>query len=57
LTARGDRAHQNAVADLVSRQSFPDFFDDADRFVADHESGFHRIFAADDMNIGAADGR
>jgi hypothetical protein len=57
LAARRDRADQNPVADIVSRQSFSEFLDHAHRFVSDHESGFHWIFAAHDMNIGAADGR
>ena len=56
LTARRDRAHQNAIADFVSRQSFAEFFDHADRLVSDHQSGFHWVFAAQDVQIRPADG-
>jgi len=46
LTARRDRAHQDPIADFVSGQTFAEFFDDADGFVSDHQSGFHWVFAA-----------
>ena len=56
LTAGRDRADQNAITDLVSGQSFAEFFDHADRFVSDHQSGFHRVFAAQDVQVRPADG-
>jgi hypothetical protein len=57
LTTWRDRAHQNAIANFVSRQSFAQFFDHSNRLVTDHQSGFHRVFAAHDVQIGPTDGR
>ena len=56
LAAGRDRADQNAIADFVSGQSFAQFFDHADRFVSDHQSRFHRVFAAQNVQVGPADG-
>ena len=56
LSAGCDRADQDAVADLVSGHTFPQFFDHADRFVSDHESGLYRIFAPQNVQVGPANG-
>ena len=57
LTARRDRADQNAIANFVSGHAFAEFFDHADRLVSDHQSGLHRIFAAQNVQVGPADRR
>jgi hypothetical protein len=57
LPARRDRTRHNAVADLVTSDPFPQFLDDADRFVPDHQASLHRIFATQNVEIGAADRR
>jgi hypothetical protein len=57
LTAGRDRANQNAIANFVTGNTFAQFFDHADRFVSDHESGLYRIFTSKNVEIGAANGR
>jgi len=57
LTARRDRADQNAVADFVSGQSFAELFDHTNGFVSDYESRFNCVFAAQYVQVRAADGR
>src|SRR5204862_1763772 len=55
LTARSDRADQNPVADLVSRQTVSEFFDHADRLMSDHQPRLNRVFAAKNVKISSAD--
>ena len=57
LAAGGDRADQDAIADLVAGDARTELVDDADRLVADDEPRLHRILAADDVDVGAADRR
>ena len=55
--ARGDGADEHAVAGLVADDGGPELVDHADRLVADDPAGLHRILAAQDVHVGAADGR
>src|SRR5882724_8620024 len=57
LAAGRDRPDQNAIADFVSRYAFAQLVDHADRLMPDHETRLHRIFAPQDVQIRAADGR
>ena len=57
LAARRDCADQHAVADLIAGDTEAEFFDDADRLVADDQAGAHGILAAHDVQVSAADGR
>ena len=56
MTAGRNSADQNAIADLISGQSFAEFFDHANRLVSDHQSRFHRVFAAQYVQVRPADG-
>ena len=55
LPAGRDGPDQHAVADVVAGDARAEFLDDAHRFMADDEPRLHRILAAHDMEIGAAD--
>lgn len=57
LPARCDRADQRAIANLVSGYAFAEFFNDSNRFVSNHETRLHCIFAAQNMKIGSANCR
>jgi hypothetical protein len=52
LTAWSDGTGHDAIADLVTSDSFAQFLDYPDRFVSDYQPGFHRIFATHDVEIG-----
>src|SRR6185369_6259551 len=54
LSARCNRSHQHAVADVVSGNSFAELFNNANRLVTDDQAGLNRIFAPNDMHIGSA---
>ena len=56
LSARGDRADDDALADTVAGHAHAEFLDDADGFMTDDETGFDGIFPFQDMDIGTADG-
>src|SRR6266498_4725929 len=55
LSARRDRANQHAVADLKPGDAGAEFFNHADRLVADYEDWFDGIPSANDVKICAAD--
>jgi hypothetical protein len=55
LAARGDRANQDAVADLVTGNASAQLGDHTDGFVADDQTGADGILAAQDVEVGAAD--
>src|SRR6185437_16910944 len=57
LAARRNRADKDAVADLVPGDARAQLFDDADRLMADDQPGPNRVFAPDDVQVGAADRR
>ncbi len=57
LAAGGDGADEHPVADLVARHAGSQLFDHADRLVADDQARAHRILAAQDVQVGAADRR
>src|SRR6185369_2233809 len=57
LSARRDRSDEDAVALLVADHARADLLDDADRLVTDDEPWSNRIFAANDVQVGPADGR
>ena len=58
LAARRDRADDDALADgVVGLEPGAELLDDADRLVAEDQPGPHRILAADDVHVGAADRR
>ena len=57
LAARRDRADQHPVADLVAGDARAQLVDHADRLVADDQAGPHRVLAAEDVQVGAADRR
>src|SRR5687767_12398139 len=56
LSAWGNRANQDTIADVVAGHTRSDFLDHADRLMTDDQAGFDWIFAANDMQIGPADG-
>jgi hypothetical protein len=55
LTARGDGADDDAIADRVAGHADSQLFDDADWLVADDQARLDRILAAGDVQVGAAD--
>jgi hypothetical protein len=57
LAARRDRADEHALADLVACDAGAEFADDADGLVTDDEPTAHRVLAAKDVQVCAADGR
>jgi hypothetical protein len=57
LSTRRDGADQDTVADFVAGDTNPQLLNHADGLMSDHESGLHRILAADDVQVGAADRR
>ena len=58
LAAWSDRADDDAVPDCVLvLEAFAERLDDADRFVAEDQTRSHRVFAFDDVDVGAADRR
>ena len=54
LAARCDRADQHAFAELVARNALANLFNNADRFVTDHEARLDRIFTSDDVQVSSA---
>jgi hypothetical protein len=44
------------IADFVSGQSFAEFFDHADGLMSDHQSGFHRVLTAQNVQVRSANG-
>jgi hypothetical protein len=50
-------ADQNSVADFVTGHAVTELFYYANRFVSDNQTRAHRVFAAQDMEIGPANGR
>jgi hypothetical protein len=54
LTARRDRADENAIANLVSGYTFAQVFDDPDGLVSDNKPRLYRILASKNMDIRAA---
>ncbi len=58
LTARGNGPRDDALAHaVVLVEAGAQLVDDADRLVAEHGPGFHRILSAYDVHVGAANGR
>jgi hypothetical protein len=51
LTARSNCTHEHAIADVVTGNTFTEFFNHADRFMTDDETGRDRILAPDDVQI------
>src|SRR5205085_914946 len=58
LAARRDRADDHALTELVEAlEADAELLDRADRLMAEHQARSHRVLAADDVDVGAADGR
>jgi hypothetical protein len=57
LPAWSDRTDQNTLADFVAAHAITKLFNYAHRLVPDDESRFHRIFAPQNVKIGAANRR
>ena len=57
LAARSVGTNQHPVPNFVAGDSQPDFVDHPDWLVTDDESGLNRVFATNNMQISAADGR
>ena len=57
LAAGGDRADEDALADLVAGDAGAELVDHADRLVADDQAGPDRVLALEDVDVGSADGR
>ena len=57
LAARRDRADEHALADLVAGHAGAELVDDAHRLVADDQARPDRVFALEDVDVGAADRR
>jgi hypothetical protein len=55
LTAWRDRAHHDALPERIAVHARAELGDDADRLVADGQTGNDRILALEDMDIGPAD--
>src|SRR5687767_8077417 len=54
LTARRNRAHEHAVAYVVSRNTFAKLFDHANRLMPDHQTRCNGIFTSHDMKVRSA---
>ena len=57
LSTWRNRADQNSVADFITGNAVTELFDYPNRFVANNQTGAHRIFAAHNMEIRAANCR
>jgi hypothetical protein len=57
LAARCDGSHEHALSDRIARNPGTEFVDYSDGFMANDCTRLDRIFALDDVNVGAADGR
>src|SRR5690606_17329239 len=55
VEVRADRAGDHALAFAVALYRAAEFFDHTDRLMADGEAGHDRIFAFQDVYVGAAD--
>ena len=56
LAARRDRPDQHPVAGLVAGDAGAELLDDADRLMPDDQARPDRVLAADDVQVGPADG-
>src|SRR5690606_24138677 len=54
LPARRDRADQNALTHMIALNAGTEFMDYSDRLVTDRQSRRHRVLAAHDVQVGAA---
>lgn len=54
MAAGSDGADENSVPDSITGDSFAEFVDDSDRFMADHQSGPDLVLSLQNVNIGAA---
>ena len=57
LAARGDRADEHALADLVAGDPGAELLDHADRLMAEDQARTDRVLALDDVDVRAADRR
>jgi hypothetical protein len=57
LAARSNRADQHAITDRVAGDAGAELADHPHRLVSDDQAAAHRVLAAQDVQIGAADGR
>src|SRR4030095_7210692 len=57
LAARGDRAHQHSVSNLVASNPRPKLFNDSHGFVSNNKARFDGVLASYDVEVSPTDRR